>query len=123
MEEPAWEVGSRQRGAGSCSLPEDGLPWQGVSQRPSPELQPSLRALCAVHNAALCGRRSGTAGHTMRPFAKSPFVRMPFFNFFFFPQKGQREQVAHPKLIGFSTVDSYLFLHYNNRDNGLLLQG
>jgi len=78
--EPAWEVVSRRPvpSAGSSSLPEHGLPWQGVSWRSSPRCEP--HAQCTMQPCA--GQRSGTAGRTMQPFAKSTFLRTPFF---FFP--------------------------------------
>lgn len=68
----AVPAGCRQLGAGSRWVPEDGLPWQGPSQCPSPELQPSLPAPRLAHNAALCGAALRDNGLHNAAFCKEP---------------------------------------------------
>lgn len=116
-------TGSQAQAARSWQQPNP-KGWPGVSQHPcqssSPHCKP--RAWCTKQPCA--GQHSGTARNTMHPFAKSLFVRMPFF---FLPKsaKGNKShaqnildfQQSIPTYFCTTTIETTLF---SSRAEGLI---
>lgn len=122
--EPSWELVRRQSlpAAGSQARAAAGSPRTGClgghhPSAPALAASPTPAAQCSLVRGGAQGQPAAQCGLLQR----AHLLECLFFFFFF--QKGQRERVTCLKLIKFSTANSYLFLHCNNRDNRLLLWG